>query len=141
LLKRFSTDEELAMTLGHELAHIELKHAVHKVQYLYRTRKTLGDAAYIGQMAYTVLSSPYTKEQEFEADALGFDACRKAGWETPKLLALYEGFLQLEQEQAKSGAGSSSASGSDLEQRAGDYFRSHPATAERLARLKARASA
>jgi predicted Zn-dependent protease len=140
-LKRFTTDEELAMTLGHEIAHVELKHAVHKVQYLYRTRKTLGEAANIGQVAYAVLSAPYTKDQEFEADAVGFDACRKVGWETAKLLALFEGFSQLEQEQAKSRVGGATETGSDLERKAGDYFSTHPGAAERLVRLKARASA
>jgi hypothetical protein len=139
-LKRFSADEELAMTLGHELAHIELKHAVHKVQYLYHGQKTFGDFATAGQIVYTTLSSPYTKEQEFEADALGFDACRKAGWEASKLLSLYEEFIKLEQEQARDQTTGSPEPTSELERRVEDYFSSHPPTAERLARLKARAS-
>ena len=128
------------MSLGHELAHIELKHAVHKVQYLYRGRQTFGDFANIGQIAYSVVSAPYTKEQEFEADALGFDFCRKAGWKASKLLSVYDGLLKLEQEQAQKHRGGSSESGSDLERRLADYFSSHPPTADRLARLKAKAS-
>ena len=139
-LKRFPADEEAAMTLGHELAHIELKHAVHKVQYLYRGRKTFGGFADIGQAAYSALSAPYTKDQEFDADAQGFDFCRKAGWQASKLFSVYEGLMKLEQEQDQKRAGSSSEPVSELERRLGDYFSSHPHTADRLARLKARAS-
>jgi len=138
-LTRFNSDGELAMTLGHEIAHVELKHAVHKVQYAYHGEKVVGDLALVGQAAYNILSTPYTKEQEFEADAAGFDACRKAGWSSSSLLILFERVAELERENAKR-SGKSSEATSDLGRRAGDYFRSHPQTEERLARLRKRAS-
>jgi predicted Zn-dependent protease len=137
-LKRFSVDEELAMVLGHEIGHIELKHAVHKVQYLYQGQKALGDLAAVGQIVYSVLSSPYKKQEEFEADSYGFDVCRKAGWEPAKLLRTFERFIKLEQEQTRGRPEAASESNSDLDRRLGDYFSAHPATAERLARLKAK---
>ena len=80
-LRRFPSEGEWAMTLGHEMAHIELKHAAHKVQYEYRGEKVLGDLAKVGQVAYAVLSAPYSKEEEFEADAAGYDLLPKAGLE------------------------------------------------------------
>jgi Zn-dependent protease with chaperone function len=127
------------MTLGHEMAHVDLKHAIHKVQFLYQSQKIVGNLANLGQPLYATLTAPYEKDNEFEADAVGFDACRKAGWESSKLLSLYEGFIKLEQEQAKGRGDSSAEPATGLENRLGDYLKAHPPTAERLARLKARA--
>ena len=125
--------------LGHEIAHIDLKHAVHKVQYEYHGRKVMGDLAMVGQVAYAVLSSPYNKEQEFEADASGFDACRKAGWNSSSLLILFENLAKWERENEKR-SGKPSEAASELERRLGNYFSSHPQTEERLARLRKRAA-
>ena len=132
-MKKFSSDSELAMTLGHEIAHIDLKHAVHKAQYYYQGQKVFGDFAAIGQLCYAVLSSPYSKEQEYQADAWGFTACKKAGWETSKLLQTFETLENYEQEERnKDGA----KPPSELERKVGEYFDSHPKTADRLERLK-----
>lgn len=141
-MKRFSSDEELAMTLGHEIAHIDLKHAVQKVQLVNQGQKFVGNLANLAQPLYAFLTTPYERDKEFEADAVGFDACRKAGWESSKLLSLYEGLIKLEQEQAKNrGDGSvEPATGLEnrLENRLGNYFNAHPPTKERLDRLKAK---
>jgi predicted Zn-dependent protease len=99
----------------------------------------LGDLALVGQVAYAILSSPYTKEQEFEADTSGFDACRKAGWSPDRLLVLFENVAKWERENEKR-SGKSSEASSELERRLGNYFSSHPQTEERLARLRKRAS-
>ncbi len=138
-LRRFTTDGELAMTLGHEIAHIDLKHAVRKVQYEYQSEKVVGGLAKIGQVVYGVLSLPYSREQEFDADAAGFDACRKAGWSSGSLLVLFDNLIRLEHDGQRK-AEAVSGPPSDLERRLGDYFSSHPPTEERLARLKKRAA-
>ena len=130
------------MTLGHEIAHIDLKHAVQKVQLVNQGQKFVGNLANLAQPLYAFLTTPYERDKEFEADAVGFDACRKAGWESSKLLSLYEGLIKLEQEQAKNrGDGSvEPATGLEnrLENRLGNYFNAHPPTKERLDRLKAK---
>ena len=130
-LKNFSSDPELAMTLGHEIAHIDLKHAVHKVQYEYHGEKLFGELASLAQIPYAILSSPYTKEQEYEADAWGFKACKKAGWDSNKILALYQNFEKVELTKRDL-----SSLPSEWEKRLGNYFDSHPKTEDRLARLK-----
>jgi beta-barrel assembly-enhancing protease len=138
-LRRFPSDGEWVMTLGHEMAHIELKHAVHKVQYEYHGQKVLGNLAKVGQVAYAVLSAPYSKEQEFEADAAGFDVCRKAGWSSDRLLVLFENLITMQREDRTQSTPSPEPP-SELERRLGNYFSSHPETEDRLARLKASAS-
>ena len=138
-LRRFTSEGEWVMALGHEMAHIELKHAVHKVQYEYQGQRMIGEVARVGQVAYAILSAPYSKEQEFEADAAGYDMCRKVGWSSDKLLLLLQNLIVLEREQlTHSTASPEPASG--FERRLGDYFSSHPHTEDRLERLRARAS-
>jgi len=131
-LKEFPSDAELAMTLGHEIAHVELKHAVHKVQYAYHGQKVFGGGFSIAQTGYAVLSSPFTKEQEFDADAWGFAACKKVGWDSGKLLALFDNLEKYEQEHQST----ESEPASEFERHMGRYFDPHPPTADRLARLK-----
>ena len=138
-LRHFDTDGELAMTLGHEMAHIELKHAVHKVQYEYHSEKVVGKVAKIGQVVYGVLTLPYGKDQEYEADASGFDTCRKAGWSSDSLLVLFENYEKFERDHDPEHA-VESGDPADLEHRLGNYFSSHPPTDERLARLKKKAA-
>jgi predicted Zn-dependent protease len=137
-LRRFNADADIAMVMGHEIAHIELKHAVRKVQYEYQGEKVVGDFAKVGQVLYAVLSSPYTKDQEFEADAAGFDMCRRAGWSAKSLLPVLEKLSLMEREK-QAQAGGTGEPRSELERKLGNYFRSHPQTDERLARLKKRA--
>jgi predicted Zn-dependent protease len=133
-MKRFQSDGELAMTLGHEIAHVELEHAVHKVQYEYQAQRALGDrAGSIVELGYRVLSSPFAKNDEYAADAWGFTACKKAGWKPDQLFELFEDLEKYEQEvQAKD-----PEPPTEFERRMGQYFASHPPTADRLARLKA----
>ena len=137
-LRRFNSDADIAMVMGHEIAHIELKHAVRKVQYEYQGEKVVGDFARVGQVLYAVLSSPYSKDQEFEADAAGFDMCRRAGWSARSLLAVLEKLSKMEREKEAQFA-SVQEPHSELERKLGNYFRSHPQTDERIARLKKRA--
>jgi predicted Zn-dependent protease len=130
-LKRFQSDGELAMTLGHEIAHVELKHAVHKVQYEYQTQKIAGDAGSVVQLGYAVLSSPFSKDEEFAADAWGFTACKNAGWKPAQLFLLFEDLEKYQESQS-----AESEPPTEFERRMGQYFDSHPPTADRLARLK-----
>ena len=132
-LDHFTSDAELAMTMGHEIAHVDLKHAVHKVQFYYHGQQLVGDLADIGQLCYSVISAPYSRDQEYEADAWGFAACRKAGWESDKLLQTFEDLDKYEQsEQVKVG----NPPPTGLERKVGEYFDTHPKTPDRLARLK-----
>jgi len=140
-LERISNDDHLAMTLAHEIGHVELKHAVEKVQYLYHAKKKVGEIAEIAQLAYSVLNAPYTKVQEFYADAWGFDACQKIGRKPEALLSIFDTFIQLEKEEAARQSARPGAPDSKIETTLIEYFSSHPETAARRARLEAKLQA
>jgi len=131
-LEKFSSDADLTMTLGHEIGHVELKHAVHKVQYYFNAQKIFGDAGAIVQVGYSILSSPFSKDQEYEADAWGFKACKNAGWESN---SLFNFFKELEKYEQKSHQSKEDPL-SQFERSVGEYFDSHPKTSDRLARIK-----
>jgi len=133
-LKRFNTDAELAMTLAHEIGHVELKHAVQKIQYQYQAGRAFGDdTASIVQLGYATLSSPFAQDDEYAADAWGFIACKKAGWNPDQLFVLFEHLEKFQQEiEARD-----PEPPTEFERRMGQYLSSHPPTSDRLARLKA----
>jgi len=139
-VEKFPSDAALAVTLGHEIGHVDLRHSVEKIQYQARGTQAAGDLAALGQLAYATLRSAYTRDQEFEADAYGFEACLKAGWAAKDLLQFYRDLQRFEQEavaQAGGGAGTGQAESGNLAGRLLDYFKTHPSTAERVARLEA----
>jgi beta-barrel assembly-enhancing protease len=136
-LREFPSDAALAMTLGHEIGHVDLRHCVEKVQYLAVGREVAGDWAAMAQIAYGALRSAYTKEQEFEADKYGFDAARQAGWKAGELLNFVRGLAAYQQRQnAKSTEPQSSAKPSGLSQTISDYLATHPPSSERVKHLE-----
>jgi Zn-dependent protease with chaperone function len=139
-LKQFPSDAALALTLGHEIAHVDLRHCVEKIQYQVKGKELVGDASNLAQFVYATLRSPYSRSQEFEADAYGFRAAMKSGWRDQQLLQ----FMRELSAYQRKGAGESQDvetikrdSMTVLASRLDDYFASHPSTTERVARLEA----
>lgn len=68
LLKHLRSEAELAFILGHEIAHVDLRHCVEPYQY----RATLAaPGATLAQLARAVASIAFTQEQEVDADLRG----------------------------------------------------------------------
>ena len=138
-LKEYPSDAALALALGHEIGHVELRHCVEKIQYAVIGKELFGDIAAIAQLAYATLRSPYSKGQEFEADHFGFVAARKAGYPTRDLLGFLEDLQAFERKQAAEadvplyiGQGKPDV----VIDRMVDYFATHPSTTDRLKRLE-----
>jgi hypothetical protein len=74
LLDDVNTDSELQFVLGHEIAHVDLKHCVESVTYAARASELTNDenAGQLIQIAYKLISLGYSEEQEYEADAWAF---------------------------------------------------------------------
>jgi predicted Zn-dependent protease len=130
---------ELAGVLAHEIGHVTARHVAH----LYRRQRNTGVAAQFLALAVGILTgnpylynaaglgasvagvaylSQFSREAESEADALAVEAMIRAGYD-PNALASFFGTLL---EENKTGG-----------LKAPEFLRSHPATEERIANVRA----
>jgi predicted Zn-dependent protease len=125
------SDSELAEILGHEIAHVDLRHAVEQYQYQYR----LGALA---ELFHRLATMPFSADQELEADAEGFRLATAAGY-NPKAAAAV--FVRMQQYFHETAAPPANTPTGELAHSLGDalasYFRTHPPTQERVRRLQA----
>lgn len=124
LLNYLDDENELAFVIAHELAHIDLKHCIKRIQYSAIASDSdpfLGD---IVQIAYSLYSMPFSKYEEFEADELGVKLMLKAGYKKEGALRFFEKLESLEKEY-----------GMDKRDRLNDFIASHPTARERRERL------
>jgi len=134
LLLRSQNEAELAFVLGHELTHYLKRHTLQNFE---KTTNTAGFLAVLsigtaglaslpaGLLALGALAS-YSRDQEREADAGGFELVVRKGYDA-RQGAVFMGDLSVE-EDANPNRKKPSA-----------YMASHPATKERLATLSKRA--
>ncbi len=134
LLKLVSSDDELAVVMGHEIAHATLRHGGERVsQNLImnlslsaadllvktkdpKTKKLLLSALGVGAQVGILL--PYSRTQESEADEVGLRYLWKAGYDPQAAVTFWEKMLK--------------AGGS----RPPEFLSTHPAPEARLARLR-----
>ncbi len=130
---------ELAGVLAHEIGHVTARHVAH----LYRRQRNTGMAAQIvalavgiltgnpylynaaglgASVAATAYTSQFGRDAERQADALAVEAMIRAGYDPNALASFFETLMQ---ENQKSGL------------KAPEFLRSHPATDERIANVRA----
>lgn len=94
LLTRLRTDDQLAGVLGHEMGHVVLRHSAQALAadlkasaLLWGTRRLFGQelAEWVGGAA-ALLSLKYSRDQELEADRLGFQLSCGAGYDPQGLI-------------------------------------------------------
>lgn len=134
LLETVRSDAELAAVLGHEAGHVVVRHAAERVsqelavqagvslaqlllsdggQYANEIGAALGMGAVYGVIL------PYSRKHELEADAVGVDLMRKAGYEPRAALRFWERRIA----EAKAS-------------QTPEFLSTHPADETRLARLR-----
>jgi predicted Zn-dependent protease len=135
LIDALNDEAELAAILGHEMAHVDLRHAVGCYQYEILTRRIgLGDAGALADLLRRVAEAGYQSGQEAEADADGFVYAAKAGYDPSGAARAFQVLMRA----SRQPAGPVGRASSPLEEanqavwRAlADAFRSHPPTPER----------
>jgi len=120
------TDDEIAAVLAHEIAHALREHSREKYSQLV-VQNTISNVALLAtknredevklanQVATLLVSLPYSREMESEADVIGLELMARAGYNPEAALSM----------QRKLGAASSGQSPPEL-------LSTHPATATRI---------
>ena len=135
MLGFIQSDSELAEVVGHEMAHVDLRHAVEHYQYQYR----LGSLV---ELVHRLATMPYSVDQELDADAEGLRLAIAGGYDPAAGPAL---FTRMQKEMGETARTPATTPAGELAHSLGDalasYFRSHPPTEERARRLRDLASA
>jgi hypothetical protein len=138
LLEFVEGDGELEFVLGHEIAHVELKHCTRNLTYAARASELGGElGGKLVQIAYHLVAVGYSEDQEFAADEWAFRQLIAFGRDQDNALALPRRFAEKEKREGHSKERPKSrAAAAAVVQEIDNHFRTHPAAAERLRRLK-----
>ncbi len=129
ILNEFGHDKNmLAGVMGHEFAHLSLRHAFERIVNIpnvLRGAKLNADSAmretgskvaanYVGQITEGLLIQSFSRQQEYEADSLGAEFMSKAGYDPKGVTDMFAAMLK--------------ATGN----KTANYFDSHPGFEERI---------
>jgi predicted Zn-dependent protease len=142
LLALANSEDELANVIGHEIGHVAARHAVQRASLgtpfaiatglpalavgivFPRLGRTV---AGIGKLASGLVLSPYSRDQEREADRVGQDIAAAAGWD-PAAMATFLHTLEREETLRRDG-----------KPRGMSFLSSHPSIPERVRKTADRA--
>lgn len=131
-------EAELVAILGHEIAHVDLRHCIERIQYQVQIEKVGGERmARMLALGVELWQVGYSGEQEAEADRQGTLYAERVGYHPQAVVALFE---RLEQRYRSVSAAPREGIAGEVEgMLAGaleDYFASHPPIPERLTNLE-----
>ncbi|MBT9612932.1 MAG: M48 family metalloprotease [Burkholderiales bacterium] len=126
LLARLHSEAELAQVMGHEIAHVVLRHALK----VYETNRSNIVAAHIADLflfgtsiaylPYLASVASYSREQEEEADQSGLRAIAAGGYSPNEAIQVFDRMQEVK-------------NGEALE---GSWYSSHPSNKQRVDALK-----
>ncbi|MBC8552768.1 MAG: M48 family metalloprotease [Candidatus Brocadiales bacterium] len=112
-------EDELAVIMGHELAHLTAKHLPKNITMATLCGTLGGLTGPFAPLTTQALYAPYSRKNEREADYLGLIYAHNAGYDVQKGAALWKRFaLEIPKSRSKS------------------FLRTHPASPERILRVK-----
>jgi predicted Zn-dependent protease len=118
LLAHLNNEAQLAMVMGHEIAHVAARHASQQAARQQLTQGLLVGGAIAGQVAFggnvaenvmglggtaaQLLSLSYSRENERESDRLGVEYAVKAGYEGAEGAAFFTSLKRMQQQSNQS---------------------------------------
>ncbi len=137
LITRMNSEDELAGVLGHEIGHVTARHAVAGyTRQMLLTGALLGLALALGDNEYapvalaaagvagSLMMLSYSRDQERQADQLGYEYMTRAGYNPVAMVSTFELFKRMEKSEPS-------------EVKA--WLSSHPLPRERIEAARARA--
>lgn len=137
LLDLMTSEDQLAVILGHEIEHIDHYHCAERVQVESRLRNlNLDILGEIIQIPLSVWEAGYNKDEELEADREGMQLAVLGGYSPYGAVTLFEEFAKLHSEYVIHARSPEEELSQLAIQSLEGYFRSHPLPSERLAQAK-----
>ena len=129
-----TSEDQLAVVLGHEVEHIDHYHCVERVQIEARLRHLQLDiVGALLQIPLAVWEAGYNKDEEMEADREGIRLAVLGGYSPYGAVSLFERFGKLQKEYVIHAESPEDELSELAMQSLAGYFRSHPQASERLA--------
>jgi predicted Zn-dependent protease len=133
MLNFLKDGDELAAVMGHEIAHVDLRHCIERYQYQMALGK-LGEAV---DVVRRIIEMGYSQSQESEADEAGWRMAVDAGYDARAAETVFarmaKEFGERSKKQATTPVGEVTGSVAGL---VTGYFQSHPPSADRAERLR-----
>ncbi len=142
MLNFLESEAELAVILGHEISHVDLRHCIERLQYELAARKIVGrDLAMIARIQYQLVNLGFNEQQELEADAGGVILAAKAGYDPRAAITVFERLAKVKRvRQVKKPREKPTLMvgelGIALEKALENYFATHPPTDKRVRQLE-----
>ncbi len=140
------TDDEALGVVGHEIGHVALKHSKTQFKQALLTsalrdavvstggKVAVLTASQLGDLGETLMSASFSRKQENAADDYGYEFLKTMGRNPWAMAMAFEVLQKLSGSDTASGT--QAASGSTVSQ----LFSTHPATADRISRMSAKAT-
>ncbi len=142
LLQLLESEDELASILGHEIAHVDRRHCIERLQYELQSRKLgLGGLYRLGSIGVHLFQAGYTKEQELEADREGLRLAVSAGYSPGGAIAAMKRLERLSRPAGAPAVSPVEEMARVPVQALQEYFRSHPPARERITAFEAEVAA
>jgi predicted Zn-dependent protease len=139
MLEFLESEAELATVLGHEVAHVDLGHAIERLQYELALREVgLGDLTIVARIGYGLVGLGFSEQQELEADGRGAILAAASSYDPRAALSVFgrmserDGGSTGERERPRL---MTEELGRAVGDAVGDYFSTHPPADRRLANL------
>jgi beta-barrel assembly-enhancing protease len=131
------SEAELAFVLGHEIAHVDQRHAIEAlVTRIAMERIGLGDVGRLAELPLVLVRGGYRKYQELEADVAGLHLATAAGYDPAAAVVPFRRLAALHGEPTSRRPSNplGEAVGA-VATGLGSYLHSHPVTQARIDRL------
>ncbi|MFN0204353.1 MAG: M48 family metalloprotease [Bacteroidia bacterium] len=96
LLLQLQNDDETALIIGHELAHVDKKHCIRAYQMQLLKQKLQSEDAKLGADLLKQLIAPFDQFDEYDADWAASEYCIKAGYSPEKGMEIFKRWAQFE---------------------------------------------